>query len=360
MPLPIYPTDPPSFVRNIIAIAAGKGGVGKSTLTAQLAHALRRLGLKIGVFDSDLYGPSLHTMLPEDSPARQSGSQLIPAISQGISILSLGHFRRNSDAVAVRAPIANNIISHFLQNAAWGELDMLLIDFPPGTGDIQLTLAQKAQLTGAIAITTPQKIALQDVRKAIHLFDQMCIPVVGIVENMSYYIPSPGANQVYPFGRGGGERLAQAVGCSLLGQIPMDPQICLCADAGRSLWDDPSWAVSEAAHAFESIAQNLLAAIERAVTPLSPTLKSLFRAEKGLLSLTWSDGLCQEIPLVELQRHCPCAQCLCAPGGAPMEGDVAALEITAIGRYAIKIHFSSGCSAGIYHWELLRQFACVR
>lgn len=265
MPLKMYdPTAKPSggitAVKHIVGIAAGKGGVGKSTVTANLARALKKQGYAVGVLDTDVYGPSLRKMLPEDRLPGRRGDKLLPALSEGMQVLSLAYFRKDNEAAAVRAPIANSVISQFLHGVEWGELDFLLIDFPPGTGDIQLTLGQQANLSGAIMVTTPQEVAVMDVKKAMSLFDQVRVPIIGIVENMSYYQP-PTGDKVYLFGKGGGERLAVDAGLPFLGQIPIDAALCASGDSGVSLFNnerDTSLSVA----AFLSMAEQLVAHIE--------------------------------------------------------------------------------------------------
>lgn len=249
---------PLSRITHTIAIAAGKGGVGKSSVTTNLAIALKRAGYSVGVMDTDIYGPSIRQMLPEEQPPTQVGDIIKPALSQGIRVISMAYFRHANEATAVRAPIANGVITQFIKNVEWGHLDFLLIDFPPGTGDIQLTLSQQANLTGALIVTTPQEVALMDVRKAIHLFDQVNIPVIGIVENMSYYQPKNATEKVYLFGKGGGERLAAEIGAPFLGGIPLDPEICQSGDEGRSLFTNEA-IPTPAAEAFERLAENFVA-----------------------------------------------------------------------------------------------------
>lgn len=237
MPLPMYPKtekDKLSDIRYIIGVAAGKGGVGKSSVAVNLAHALSRLGQKVGVLDADVYGPSLRRMLPEDQMPGQKGEIIIPALSQGIRTISMAYFRKDNEAAVVRAPIANGIITQFLRQIAWGPLDFLLIDFPPGTGDVQLTLCQQGNLTGAIMVTTPQEVALLDVRKAINMFKQVQVPILGIVENMSYYPLEERNEKVFIFGQGGGERLASECDIPFLGGIPLDPEICRSGDQGNT------------------------------------------------------------------------------------------------------------------------------
>lgn len=244
MPLNMYTPPKPSLplenVKYVVAVAAGKGGVGKSSVTVNLARALKRAGYAVGVMDTDIYGPSVRKMLAEDQMPEQKGDLIFPAICDGIRMISMAYFRRDFEAAAVRAPIANGVIQQFIKNVQWGTLDFLLIDFPPGTGDIQLTLAQQAQLTGAVLVTTPQDVALLDVRRAADLFDQVRIPVIGVVENMSYYLHAPDNEKIYLFGKGGGERLAAEIGAPFLGSIPIDPGVCRSGDEGSALAEDSS------------------------------------------------------------------------------------------------------------------------
>lgn len=264
MPLKMFqqvPDTSSAIVKNTVAIAAGKGGVGKSTVTVNLALALRLKGYAVGVLDADIYGPSVRKMLPEEEMPQQKGEALYPAICQGIAMMSMAYFRKEHEAAAVRGPIAAGIISQFIKNVQWGGLDFLLIDFPPGTGDIQLTLSQQANLSGAILVTTPQEVSLNDVRKASHLFLQVNVPIFGVIENMSYY-SHPSSNEVvYLFGKGGGERLAQELGTPFLGGIPVDPEISRCGDAGRSLFHDPA-SKGVGAEAFLALTDNFLGHVD--------------------------------------------------------------------------------------------------
>jgi len=243
---------------HIIAIAAGKGGVGKSSVTVNLAIALKRAGYAVGVMDADIYGPSIRRMLPENTMPSQKGETITPALSNGIRVISMAYFRQANEATAVRAPIANGVISQFIKNVDWGPLDFLLIDFPPGTGDIQLTLSQQANLTGALMVTTPQEVAIMDVRKAVHLFDQVNVPIIGIVENMSYFQSNTNQERHYLFGQGGGERLSSEIGVPFLGNIPIDPEICRCGDEGQPLSIQGA-DLSPAAQAFAQLAENFVA-----------------------------------------------------------------------------------------------------
>lgn len=269
MPLPIYQQKnearppftklPLEGIQSVIAIAAGKGGVGKSTVTVNLALALQAEGYKVGIMDTDIYGPSIRKMLPEDRLPTQKGTTILPALCLGIKMISMAYFRKENEATAVRAPIANGLIAQFIKNVQWGPLDFLLIDFPPGTGDVQLTLSQQASLTGAIMVTTPQEVALIDVRKAMSLFEQVKIPILGIVENMSFFQADPASDPVFLFGRGGGERLAIESGVPLLSCIPLDPIVCTCADEGRSLFQhfESQKTCPKVVEAFQTLAKQV-------------------------------------------------------------------------------------------------------
>lgn len=260
MPLPMYDEkkapDIPK-IKHILAIAAGKGGVGKSTVSVNLARALKQLGFSVGLMDTDVYGPSVQRMLPEDRLPAKKGEALIPALCEGIRMISMAYFRNEKAAAVVRAPIANSIVTQFIQNVAWGDLDYLLIDFPPGTGDIQLTLSQRANLSGAVMVTTPQEISMMDVRKAINMFDQVKIPIVGVVENMSGYLHKSTNEMVHLFGKGGGKRLAREAGVPFLGEIPIDPELCLRSDKGVSIFKGGGEAAIGVASAFLQIAERV-------------------------------------------------------------------------------------------------------
>lgn len=240
----------------ILGIAAGKGGVGKSSLTVNLALSLQAMGKRIGILDADLYGPSIRKMLPEELPPRISESQkILPAEKGGIKLITVSYFQEQEGAMIVRAPIANGLIKQFFHGVEWGVLDLLLIDFPPGTGDIQLTLMQEAPFSGGVVITTPQEVALQDVSKAMALFHQMHVPVLGVVENMSYFDEPISNKRYYPFGKRGGYRLSEQEGVPFLGEIPIDAEISRCADAGLSLFETPQG--KNAAACYRAVAEKI-------------------------------------------------------------------------------------------------------
>ncbi|MCC6815431.1 MAG: Mrp/NBP35 family ATP-binding protein [Saprospiraceae bacterium] len=228
-------------IKNFIAIASGKGGVGKSTCSVNLAIALQKLGLTVGLLDCDLYGPSLPTMLGIQSLRPkvqniQSQNKLVPIEVHGIPSLSLGNIIEPEQAVVLRGPRLAAIIKQFFQDALWPDLDYLVIDLPPGTGDVQLTLVQTIPLTGAVIVTTPQQVAVIDAIKASNMFlmDQIAVPVLGVVENMSWFQPSDMPDKkYYLFGEGGGERLAELTESSFFGKIPIIEKIRERADSGK-------------------------------------------------------------------------------------------------------------------------------
>ena len=221
----------PRRISSIISIAAGKGGVGKSMLTVSLAHALVARGAKVGIIDADLYGPSIGKMIEPTTRIDERNGQIVPAFGHGIYYVSLSQFGIGQEATIVRAPIANEIIKEFLQNVIWPDLDYLLIDFPPGTGDVQLTIMQEIKLTGAILVTTGQKIALLDVEKASQMFKKMQVPILGVIENMNSI--DLGGVVVSPFGESHVGDFCLKHGLELIGKIPLHSKISQALDQGK-------------------------------------------------------------------------------------------------------------------------------
>ena len=219
-------------VKYLIAVASGKGGVGKSTVAANLALALQMHGQRVGLMDADIYGPSVPMMMGLGL-VDQSVTPF-PIEKYGLKLMSMGFLVGADQAVIWRGPKVAQAVATFLAQVDWGALDFLLIDLPPGTGDAQLTLTQSAPLTGAVVVTTPQDISLIDARKAVSMFREVRVPVLGVVENMSFYL-APDGSRVPIFGEGGGQKLAQESGVPLLGQIPIDPRVTECGDRGEPI-----------------------------------------------------------------------------------------------------------------------------
>jgi ATP-binding protein involved in chromosome partitioning len=223
-------------VRFKIAVASGKGGVGKSTVAANLALALQRSGRRVGLMDSDIYGPSQQMMMGiDEKPYVNEQNQIVPIERYGVKVMSLGFLMDVDQPVIWRGPMVMKAVEQFLGDVAWGALDFLVIDLPPGTGDAQLTLTQKIQLTGAIIVTTPQDVSLIDARKGLAMFQKVNVPVLGIVENMSYYVCPQCGHREEIFKHGGGKRTAAQLKVPFLGEIPLDPKVAVGGDAGRPI-----------------------------------------------------------------------------------------------------------------------------
>ena len=262
------PSAPLTGIRRVIAVASGKGGVGKSTVSVNLALALVESGQAVGLLDADVYGPNVPQMMGVSGSLEKDPSGSIqPIVKHGIRVVSVGFVAGPSDAVIYRGPLVGKMVKGFLGNVAWGELDSLVVDLPPGTGDASLTLAQSVQLTGAVIVTTPQQVALSDVRKSITMFERLRVPVLGIVENMSYYANPGTGDRTYVFGRGGGKALSEELGLRLLGEIPLSPAVCAAGDAGEPIFLDPEGTVEKAA--FDGIRTAVEAEIERLPAPVT-------------------------------------------------------------------------------------------
>jgi ATP-binding protein involved in chromosome partitioning len=224
-------------VRNIIAVASGKGGVGKSTTAINLALTLRDQGAQVGILDADVYGPSLALLAgvhgrPDTTPDRK----IIPLIGQGMKLMSMAFFMNDDSPVIWRGPMVHGLVKQFLTDVLWGELDYLIIDMPPGTGDAALTLTQMAPLSGAVIVTTANNLSLIDARKGLQMFEKVGVPILGIVENMSFFTPSDAPDKkYYIFGKGGGARVAEELGVDFLGEVPIDPRIAEDGDLGKPI-----------------------------------------------------------------------------------------------------------------------------
>lgn len=263
-------------VKNIIAVFSGKGGVGKSTVAANLAVALALQGHKVGLLDADIFGPSQPKMfnVEEARPymVEVGGRELIePAANYGVKLLSIGFFINKEDAVLWRGAMASNALKQLIGDANWGDLDYFLIDLPPGTSDIHLTMVQTLAITGAIVVSTPQEVALADARKGISMFtgEKINVPVLGLVENMSWFTPAElPENKYYLFGKEGGKRLAEELNIPLLGQIPIVQSICEGGDSGKPVALNPD---SITGQAFQKLAENVVKQIDYRNEHLDPT-----------------------------------------------------------------------------------------
>jgi ATP-binding protein involved in chromosome partitioning len=222
-------------VKSVIAVGSGKGGVGKSTVSIGLALALQEAGARVGLLDADVWGPNIPQMLGVQTPPRQGPEKIVPAVSYGVKMVSTAFFINEQTPVIWRGPMVGKMVEQLLTAVEWGELDYLVVDLPPGTGDASLTLAQKIPLSGLVLVATPQEVALADASRAMAMFRQMKVPIIGIVENMSYFVCS-GCDQRHDlFGHGGAARMAAKEGIDLLGEIPLDPAIRIGGDTGQPI-----------------------------------------------------------------------------------------------------------------------------
>jgi len=257
-------------IKSVIAVASGKGGVGKSTVAVNLALALSRLGKRVGLLDADVYGPSVPLMLGvTERPRTDENDRIVPVERFGIKVISLGLFIEERQPVIWRGPMINKLLTQFLRDVQWGELDFLVLDLPPGTGDAQLTIAQQAPLSGGVIVTTPQDVALLDVQRGITMFEQVHTPVLGVIENMSYHVCSGCGERTEIFGHGGGARMAEKGGIPFLGELPLVRSIREAGDSGEPiLVTEPDGPQSQA---FRAIAERLVEELGKQTVEL-PTI----------------------------------------------------------------------------------------
>jgi len=227
------PKMPIPGVKYLIAVGSGKGGVGKTTVAVNLAVGLASLGYKSGLMDADVYGPNVPLMMGVNSTPLAYGDRIQPLQQFGVRLMSMGFLNPGDKPLVWRGPMLHSVIQQFLRGVDWGELDYLVIDLPPGTGDVQLSLIQTAPITGAIVVTTPSDVSLEDARKAIHMFHQVRVPILGIVENMSYLECPHCNNRIDVFSHGGGRRTAEQMQVHFLGELPLDPQVRVGGDSGK-------------------------------------------------------------------------------------------------------------------------------
>jgi ATP-binding protein involved in chromosome partitioning len=358
-------------VNHVIVVGSGKGGVGKSTTAVNLAMALKKLGYSTGLLDADIYGPSVPTMLGKSFPRGQDGkqpatedNQLIPFDMQGVKVISLGLLIGADQPTVWRAPMATKMIQQFLLGVKWGELDYLIVDLPPGTGDIQLTLSQQSNITGAIVVTTPQQVAMEIARKGLLMFRHVGVPILGLVETMSGFGCSECGATTSIFGEGGAKKLSATDGVPLLGQIPVDAALVRACDEGEPIVvRDPK---SPSAVAYMQAAAKVVATIEsqvaqdKDVVPLA--VEPLPSAVGGhRLAIYWSDGQKFTYNARALRFACPCAVCVDEFSGErkitldAVPEDIALEKALPVGRYGVNLVWNDKHSTGIYTYKYLRE-----
>ena len=259
---PQQPKLPIAGVKNLIAVGSGKGGVGKTTVAVNLAIAFAKLGYKIGLMDADVYGPNVPLMMGINETPMANGERIRPLQKYGVKLMSMGFLNPGDKPLVWRGPMLHSVIQQFLRGVDWDDLDYLLIDLPPGTGDVQLTLLQTAPVTGAVVVTTPSAVSLEDARKAVHMFEQVKVSILGIVENMSYL--EHNGERIDVFGQGGGSKTAAQMNVHFLGELALDPAVRVGGDSGApvALHGGP----------FTELAKKLVARIEEVGQPHGPTV----------------------------------------------------------------------------------------
>lgn len=347
-------------VSNIIAVSSCKGGVGKSTVAVNLACTLKSQGYRVGLFDADVYGPSLPTIVRPASTDLFSRQELIVPIDfKGLKCMSFGYVPTGpggSGAAIMRGPMVTQIINQLLTGTEWGALDYLIIDMPPGTGDVQLTLTQLIPLTAAVIVTTPQELSFVDVVKGIQMFHKLKVPTVAVVENMAYFQCSDCGSKQYIFGRGVRQRLVDQFGIQNAFDLPLLPDLARMSDAGTPLvWEEPDHPASAI---FSKLAEATLKEVERIKTDAHGTPSVRFVIGRGIV-VTWPDEREQDIDPATLRRACRCALCVEETTGKPLldpstvPEDIYPTDIIPMGNYAVAIHWSDGHTSSIYPFDAL-------
>jgi ATP-binding protein involved in chromosome partitioning len=265
------PKLPVPGVKNLIAVGSGKGGVGKTTVSVNLALALAQLGHRTGLLDADVYGPNVPLMLGIDQTPEAIGDRIQPIERHGLQVMSMGFIAPGDKPLIWRGPMLHNVIQQFLRQVDWNALEYLIVDLPPGTGDVALSLIQSTVINGAVVVTTPSDVSLDDARKAVNMFQQVRVEILGMVENMSYLVCPHCERRVDVFSYGGGRRTADRMGIPFLGEVPLDPQVRAGGDSGESV------ALRDAsdshAAAFYQLAGNLIARVEALGAPRGPRIE---------------------------------------------------------------------------------------
>lgn len=360
----VRPTRPsliPS-VRHVIPVASGKGGVGKSTVSVNLALSLLKLGARVGIMDADVYGPTVPTLLGiQEEPKVLEDNRIVPIEKEGLKVMSMGFFVKPDEAIVWRGPMLHKTMEQFLGGVVWGDLDYLIVDLNPGTGDIQLSLCQLIPMTGAVIVSTPQDVSLNVAAKAITMFHKLNAPILGIVENMSYYICPHCGKREDLFGSGGARKVAQKLGIPFLGEVPLAAPIRIHSDEGKPIvLSEPDSASSKA---FLQIAEKLAEqiALKEGGGPEGMQISEIKATDAGEVWVKWKDGHESLYPARDLRLACPCAGCVDEVSGqrrldlARIPQDIHPLRIEFVGNYAVTFHWSDGHRTGIYSFERLRE-----
>jgi len=350
-----------SQVRHIVAVASCKGGVGKSTVAVNLAFAMKQRGAKVGIFDADIYGPSLPTMVKTEFKGlfQDDQERIVPVEHEGMRMMSFAFANsKQGDPAVMRGPMVTNVIKQLLTTTNWGELDYLVIDMPPGTGDIQITLSQVIPVTAAVIVTTPQDISFIDVAKGIKMFDLMKVPTVAVVENMSYFVCGNCNEKHEIFGSGAMRKLIEQYGFEQSIALPMDPEVSAQCDKGQPIVvEKPDSPISEK---YRELADMVIQEISKTLFSDAPKPEVKFEAGKGIVFSV--DGVGGELSTADLRRGCRCAACVNEMTGEKVlrddevSEDVNPDQISPMGNYAVSINWSDG-HGSIYPYEMLKELA---
>ena len=257
--------QPVEGVKNLIAVGSGKGGVGKTTVSVNLAIALAAQGYSVGLMDADVYGPNVPLMMGTRANPHAIGERIQPLMNHGVKLMSMGFMSPGDKPLIWRGPMLHSVMQQFLRGVDWGQLDYLIIDLPPGTCDVQLSLVQTVPISGAIVVTTPSEVSMEDARKAVRMFETVKTPIIGLVENMSYLV-APGGERIDVFGMGGGRRMAEAMSIPFLVELPLDPKVRIGGDSGRPVALDPLGA-GAAFHELATKVADAMAGLQKKAGP---------------------------------------------------------------------------------------------
>ncbi len=340
-------------VDSIVAIASGKGGVGKSTVAASIAMSLARDGYRVGLLDMDIYGPSIPTLF-EHHGIGLSGDEsnfVIPEQFEGLKVMSFGFWLGELPAI-MRGPMVTNYVQQFLHQVAWGELDYLFLDLPPGTGDVQITVTQSVQMDGAVIVTTPHVLSAADVGKAIKMFDKVNIPVLGVIENMSYFVAPDSGTRYRIFGEGAAERISTHYGLPILGELPISP-----SEFGGPTVKSPR-------------SKELERSVEQMIRELGRSRAGLTHpeilADREQVTLRWPDGDEHSVANRTLRAACQCAVCVDEFTGeqtlseADIPADIHPQNVDSVGNYAVSIEWSDGHTTGFFPYDRIKELSSRR
>jgi ATP-binding protein involved in chromosome partitioning len=374
-------------IGHIIAVGSGKGGVGKSTVSVNIAIALQQQGFQVGLVDADILGPSIPFMLgilTGKPPEKTPNGKMIPAERHGLKVVSMGMLTSDDNPAVLRGPMVGKYLKLFVRDVHWGRLDFLILDLPPGTGDVQLTLAQSMPLSGVVIVTTPQDVSLKIARRGLRMFEKVQVKILGIIENMRTFTCSHCGESTDIFHHGGGEKMSKDIGAPFLGALPLDADVVTSGDEGRPIVVSKPTSVS--AKVYAAIATSLVDKLNVKVTSLKPfvwmwdsnegapswmggaerptgsqtTPIGFLRRDLHTLSILWEDGHQDDFDVRDLRLACHCALCVEEMSGRKLldpktiRSDVRPQQIVSIGNYAIRFDWTDGHSTGIYSFKYLR------